>query len=716
MKNADSIRSHAPFVGRLVSQTPAFLRTQLWVWPLLAAAILVFIGVWLRSRIERAMETHISANLQTTLNANTEALREWAAATRSLAELVANDDRVRELTGKLLSFAQAKGNLGNVLAGAPELPILSAHLQPVLNARGFEGYALLDTNLVVLAAGSQQVLGLKCPPAYAAALEPCFSGKAVVTPPFLTGATRPDDAGRPRPEPAVMFAAAPVRSGDGTLAAILGLRVSPEKDFTRILGTASWGRTGETYAFDRNGVLLSESRFDDELKRLGLIPDMPGSQSILALELRDPLVNLTRGQQSHVRRSEQPLTRAVQEALAGRSGGNASGYRDYRGVEVVGAWAWLPDFQMGLVTELDRREAFEPVLPVRAAFWFMFGLLAAASAIVFLLMRMARQAVANADQLGQYALEEEIGSGAFGRVFRGHHALMRRSVAVKVLDPLAGGSSEARFEREVQLTSQLTHPNTIALYDYGRSPGGLFYYAMEYLEGLSLSVLVKEYGPQPEGRVIHILRQVCAALAEAHARGLVHRDIKPHNILLTHRGGIPDFVKVLDFGLVKPRERAEDVELTAANATLGTPLYISPEAIKGQTAVTELSDIYSLGAVGYELLTGETPFSGSTVAEVLVQQLRSNPEAPSARLKRPVSPDLEQLLLRCLAKTPSARPSAVGLEDALSRCCANGTWSRSVAEEWWANHHKRGNGKQAADSSGPPPKPANWDVVCGLAR
>jgi len=262
---------------------------------------------------------------------------------------------------------------------------------------------------------------------------------------------------------------------------------------------------------------------------------------------------------------------------------------------------------------------------------------------------------------------------------------MRRPVAVKLLDPAqANESSIARFEREVQLTCRLTHPNTIALYDYGRTPEGQFYYAMEYLEGLSLDDLVKQFGRQPEARVIHLLRQVCASLAEAHAQGLVHRDIKPHNIFLTHRGGIPDFIKVLDFGLVKARNLAGQAELTGANATLGTPLYMSPEAVEHPDTVDAQSDLYSLGAVGYYLVTGGTVFVGATISEVMMQQVKAEPEKPSSRLPEPLSPEFEDLLMRCLAKKPGDRPAgARALEEALQHCAAAHPWSQEQAQEWW---------------------------------
>lgn len=181
-----------------------------------------------------------------------------------------------------------------------------------------------------------------------------------------------------------------------------------------------------------------------------------------------------------------------------------------------------------------------------------------------------------------------------------------------LLPERAGPESIARFEREVQLTARLAHPNTVAVYDYGRTPDGVFYYAMEYLDGLSLESLVQRHGPQPPGRVIHILAQAAGALAEAHALGLIHRDVKPANILFCDRGGVPDVVKLLDFGLVKNLDAAEATALTHANSIAGTPLYISPEAITDAGRVDHRADLYALGAVAYFLLTGSPPFPGNT--------------------------------------------------------------------------------------------------------
>jgi len=695
MTEPKSSQSRTSSVASVLTRTRGFLRTQLWVWPLVAALILGFIGLWLRVKMEGATKRQIAETLQTILNANTEALRAWAANMRFNAEDVAEDSRVRELVTGLLQTEEAGGQVQAALLTAPQQAALRAHIKPFLARRGFSGFVVLDTNFLVIAALRDQLVGMEKPPGNAEVLNTCLAGNSLVTRPFPSVQMLTDQQGNLRTGVPTMFAAAPIRSPDGRVIAILGLRIEPDKDFTRILATARAGQTGETYAFSRDGKMLSESRFDDDLKRIGLIPDTAEGRSTLALELRDPLANLDTGKSSPRRRAELPFIQAVREALDGRNGADANGYRDYRGVPVVGAWTWLKEFDVGLVTEMDRTEAFRPLRILRMGFWSIFSLLLLGALLVYGLMRLAsrlqaaaQKAALKAKQLGQYALDDKIGEGAFGAVYRAHHALMRRPVAVKLLQTeKLNENNAARFEREVQMTGQLTHPNTIALYDYGRTPEGIFYYAMEYLEGLTLDRLVKQYGPQPAGRVIAILRQICGSLAEAHDIGLVHRDIKPANVYLTHRGGVPDFVKVLDFGLAKVRVEEGQVELTAASVTLGTPLYMSPEAVERPNEVDARSDLYSVGALGYFLVTGEVLFNCFTLGEVLMHQVKDLPPRPSERLGKPVAPDLEDALMRCLAKDAAARPAnARELDDALARCQNAADWTRDMAEDWWRNY------------------------------
>jgi serine/threonine-protein kinase len=295
-----------------------------------------------------------------------------------------------------------------------------------------------------------------------------------------------------------------------------------------------------------------------------------------------------------------------------------------------------------------------------------------------------REEVREARRLGQYTLEEKLGEGGMGIVYRASHAMLRRPTAVKLLPPeKAGHAALERFEREVQLTARLSHPNTVAVFDYGRTPDGVFYYAMEYLDGTNLEELVRADGPQPPARVVHVLRQVAAALVEAHGIGLVHRDVKPENIILCERGGVPDVAKVVDFGLVKDLARG-GAALSRADVVQGTPLYLSPEAITAPDKVDARGDLYALGAVGYYLLTGQHVFVGATLVEVCSHHLHTRPSSPTERLGRTVPASLELLILTCLEKDPARRPaSALALRDALRDLAGVGAWSEEDAREWW---------------------------------
>ena len=238
-----------------MARSRSFLRTQYWIWPLVAAVILVFVGVFVRARMEAAMKVLIAGNLQTILNANTEALRAWAATVKSRAEAVSEDARVADLVGGIVRQARQQTNSRAALLAAPQLAQLRALLQPELEHYGFTGYVVLDPEFVVVAAANEEVIGLKSPPGYAERLRRCLEGEIVVTPPFPSVGTLPDEQGNVRANVPTMFAAAPVRSADGKVIALLCLRIPPEKDFTRILATASAGETGETYAFGRTGAV-----------------------------------------------------------------------------------------------------------------------------------------------------------------------------------------------------------------------------------------------------------------------------------------------------------------------------------------------------------------------------------------------------------------------------------------------------------------------------
>jgi serine/threonine protein kinase len=291
--------------------------------------------------------------------------------------------------------------------------------------------------------------------------------------------------------------------------------------------------------------------------------------------------------------------------------------------------------------------------------------------------------------LGQYRLKRRIGAGGMAEVYLAEHQLLKRPCAVKLIRPGVGTDPRAlkRFEREVRLTARLSHPNTVEVYDYGRSEDGTYFYVMEYLKGLSLADLVERLGRLPPGRVVYLLRQVCGALREAHAAGLIHRDIKPSNIFAARPGGLGDVAKLLDFGLVLPTAILGEVDLTEERIILGTPLYMSPEQAKGGRELDRRSDIYSLGAVAYYMLTGRPPFLADGRAAVLIAHAR-DPVEPPSRVHPRIPKDLERVVLRCLAKPPDQRfPDAEALEQALGACACAGEWDQGRAAQWWQDDY-----------------------------
>jgi serine/threonine-protein kinase len=286
-----------------------------------------------------------------------------------------------------------------------------------------------------------------------------------------------------------------------------------------------------------------------------------------------------------------------------------------------------------------------------------------------------------------------------GEVYRARHGMMRRDSAIKLLRADRAGELDLRrFEREVQLTARLTHPNTITIFDYGRTEDGVFYYAMELLDGATLDRIVAVDGAQAPGRVVRILTMACGALAEAHEIGLIHRDIKPANIMLCARGGEHDVVKVLDFGLVKEIEVDPEVGLTGRSTMTGTPLYMAPESISAPDTVDARTDIYALGAVAYFLLTGVHVFDGKSVVEVCGKHLHERPVPPSSRGVT-IPPELEALVLACLEKDPERRPrSAAELARRLEECKVE-TWDNAKARAWWTEH-QRDLDRRAGESAG----------------
>ena len=336
----------------------------------------------------------------------------------------------------------------------------------------------------------------------------------------------------------------------------------------------------------------------------------------------------------------------------------------------------------GFFRTIEKKQTLARSQAIQIGFaWALTTLLAAwATRVIYGLRKDAR----DARKLGQYIVEAKLGEGGMGVVYRARHGLLKRPTAIKLLGADRNTPDDIdRFRREVQMTAKLRHPNTVTIYDYGCTDNGTFYYAMELLDGVTLLEIVEAEGLLPESRVVHIMRQCAMALHEAHTIGLVHRDIKPNNIMMTQQGGVHDVTKVLDFGLVKNVDSKVDMTNTISEAIIGTPRFMSPEQILDPPAVDARSDIYALGAVGYYLLTGRFVFEGTNPIEICAQHLSAIPDPPSSVAERDINPGLERIIMQCLEKKRDDRPASAAEIAEQLRSLPIERWSQTHASQWW---------------------------------
>jgi len=443
--------------------------------------------------------------------------------------------------------------------------------------------------------------------------------------------------------------------------------------------------TGEAYLMSRDGRMLNESRFRDDLIQAGILPER--ASTTVLMRLHDPGVDVTVGATpARPYESYGPPT-SVAGVMAGVDGVDVDGYRDYRGVPVIGAWKVDAENGYGIVVEIDHQEAFAAIAPLHQFFYARVVIILAATGLVlwsWYSAAAARRRLKSAMHIGVYMVEGLLGEGGMGRVYKARHVLLKRSTAVKVIKPeLVNDRTTAWFEREVEVAGRLKHPNTVEIYDFGRAEDGQFYCAMEFLNGLNLSQVALMEGALPAERVIHIMLQAAHSLREAHRRGLIHRDVKPQNIMLCVLGGEVDVVKVLDFGLAKQYEPggepAADTKMLA-----GTPLYLAPERLRPPYTADARSDIYSLGLTAYKLMTGREVFSGGSDLEVFHQTLHAPVSDPSSVSPRAIPEEFSELVMRCLAKDPNDRPQSMRqVIEVLDRLALEFPWRQGEARRWW---------------------------------
>ncbi len=631
---------------------------------LLATALIggvALLAIWAHAQVAGGIHAVVAANWDAVLQSAEARLRRFNGQTDDFARLLSRDADVVALATEAFkgapagpSTAEAQDRFGSAVGWTEGYPNLNAVL---LTDRG----GRIAVSSPVDWRGRQ--LGTEA----LRRVAPAWTGRSANAG-LLEGADLLADA-EAASGPPVVLAAAP--AGDaGLLVAV----IDASGAFRDRVASAHGARTAETYAFDGRGRLLTGSRFDAH-------PNRVSDPATGLMILKDP----TGGGWTRM------ADRAMREARPGRA---FEPYPNYLGVEVIGAWTWLSDLGIGLATEIQTAEIDELLQPVRLVVLAPFVLLAGA---VFWLLRQrrvladVRSALHAARAAGPYRLVRRLGEGGMGEVYLAHHALLARPTAVKLIRGGGLGAERlARFEREVRATSRLTHPNTVEVYDFGRTADGAFYYAMEYLPGFDLARVVELDGPQPPARVVHMLRQVCASLAEAHAKGFVHRDIKPPNLMVCERGGVYDVVKVLDFGLVQEIGSSPDQRLTLGNVVVGTPSFVAPERLTDPGASDPRSDLYSVGAVAFFLLSGRQVLDGGQ--STLAARRALGTPAPRLRdLPLPTVPhELDALVASCLERSPDARPtSAANLAERLEALVpVVGRWTQDDASAWWRRYEQ----------------------------
>ena len=666
------------------------LRRMLALAALASTLVLGAIGWWTHLEVEQSMRATRGAALASVLASQAQSLQVWIDDQKLGIRRLARDRQLREAAGSLATIARDAGDLPATYCESPAARRLGAQLDDVLTGAGTVAFNLVVASGRIVASNPAGYCGLRYHGnAFEQHLAPAFGGETLFVPPHDDTANLDDAPRSPPLDLPLIWIRAPVRDANDDVVAVLGIGYLAKEQFSTILAAARAGETDEVYAFDRNGVMLSRSRFEETLYERASLP--LGASPIGRLVLRSPLDD------------DSARTRLVEAALAAQAKpGQASGllldpYPGYLATPVVGGWRRLAGDDLFIAIEMSAAEAYAPLEALDTVFAVVFGvlILAVCVALFYWFTAVLIRAEVEKDRMGPYWLGERIGEGGVGNVYHARHDLLKRPSAVKLLKPArATDEMTARFRREAKLASQLTHPNMIDIYDYGVGIDGSLFYAMELLEGDTVGDLVLRDGPMPVARAVHLLRQVCAGLAEAHGKGLVHRDISVTNIMACLYGGEYDFAKILDFGLVKS-VAGEDQSQTVTRSVriLGTVQYMAPERLHDPSDVDPRADVYAVGAVAFFIISGRRMFESEDTLALTSRVLNEEPLRLSAVAEQSVPAELDELVARCLAKARDDRPASIlAVKEVLDRIAEAHRWTQADAKAAWESLHSTGKG------------------------
>ncbi len=647
-------------------------RTLFIIGALAALIPLMICGAIIRSILDGYREEMRATSLVNLVNAKSAAITAWLSREQQIAQTWADNPEIRQLivdlNQRVTSESASDPSVRETMREKEQQ--LGAELNAL--AGGPIRFAAWNRSLVTIAdwSGDPDVMGASVTPDGAKRLTEVFQHGSLVA--VIGSQDRITANYSQMPSKPIIAVFARVSDKQGTPIAVLMIanpQIEEElSDFIHITrgDGVSIAEDAGVFVFNQTGTLLLDSPYDEQLKMLGLLDKQREVYSAKNLVLRDPGFKLTPGTRLPEPRSAWPLTKMARMAIAGQSGYDVDGYRDVRGVLVAGAWKWLDKFQFGIGVEIERNTIHPSWWVAKVESLVIIGLIGLSlglATFAWLTVRRLKREMQQAQRIGPYLLEQEIGRGGMGCVFKARHDLLKRPTAIKLLHrEHTDETSIARFKREAQLAARLEHPNTVLVYDFGVNQSQQFYLVMEWIDGETLDRRIRRVGKLPIGLTAHILRQIASSLQEAHGLGLIHRDLKPQNVMITKRAGEADFVKVLDFGLARELSPGATtgtaLTLTSEGVVAGTPRYMSPERWNASSELTTAVDWFAFGCLGFYMLTGREAIAGETIAEIARQVSQSLPVKPSQHSSDVIPAWLDELIVRCTLPNPGERIQA----------------------------------------------------------
>ncbi len=661
-------------------------RTSRWLW-LAALLPTALIGGWTYQQVESTIRQNVNDELTSVADTVALASDRYLLDKVQLVESWSRQPGIRNSILNLVEKAREEASVDE-LRNATETDQIQMQLESLSGHENVKFVAWNESYRIISSwMPDRSDVGSPVHPSGASNLARVMSGETV-----LFGPERLKQNAKgfvPETTDPVMAIIVPVRNEDGRVVAALLVRgIGMFSEFSQLFVQAANAGRWDAYAVGPDGLMLTASTRASALATLNQL-EISADEIACNLRVSDPGYELDRDDVGNVNRSLYPLTVSVAGATLGNSAVQTTTYRNYGGQRVVGAWRWNPHWGMGIIIEQDAERAFATSGIVRFGFLSLGTILAiTAFTAATRLARISTAEHAAVHPLSRYEVLGELGSGGMGVVYRVRHRQLGRDTALKVLrGDRHGKEDRLRFDREARLAASLGNPHTVTIYDYGRSEDGESFCVMELLSGLTLQEVVVRSGYQSIGRVLFIISQVCDALVEAHAMNLMHRDIKPQNIMLSLDKSVGDWAVVFDFGLAKPLEHDTSVYQTAETIWAGTPMYMAPERFRAPSEMDPRSDIYSVGCVAYYLLAGRPPFIESDPESLFALIISEQPLSIGIHRGEELGSEVNELVSKCMAKSAEDRFASVAeLSKAVDQLRLKYPWTVEEARQWWKIH------------------------------